>query len=420
MMNLLLRTILITLLIGLTIKNALAERKIYSTCTEDVAELDAQFKSPTDRAVNEKLPYIISAFRTGQPYCIAQVFVYPFEMPEPLKDIENQEEMISRIDEVVDEKLIQLIANSTISDWEKVGWRGSMLNNGMVWAGESTWLGTISVRTEKFIERAKHVTETQKKYLHSSLHNMEYPVLSWNSDKFNIRVDYMGDHMYRYAVWPGNKSQQEKPDLILTNGEKIWSNGSLKYPRYEFKNGRYTYTVGKLWNPEWPDHKIGDLSVIKKDNKGEEALLLQVDYFEQDAGMKAIKTLNEERLRIAKDFAQRVIKGKPMAGLAPHPVKFRYHGRTDSRLSHHYCDITFDTKVTKVSFDSFEKHIKESTTADLKWLSEIDIDKPSFFFDKSNDFIEIKIHLTTFKLYFDHYNKENRLFKISMHNTCMA
>jgi hypothetical protein len=42
----------------------------------------------------------------------------------------------------------------------------------------------------------------QKSALHPSLKNYVAPVLEWETSKFRIRIDDLGNQKFRYAAWP--------------------------------------------------------------------------------------------------------------------------------------------------------------------------------------------------------------------------
>ena len=218
---------------------------------------------------------MISAFKAGDKKLIAEHFIsYPFTMPKPLLDIRNSSEMLSRFDEVFDKAMFDSIANSSFFEWEKAGWRGFMFKQGQVWASEGDFkLFRVSTNTPSKQQALAAATKAEQKKLHPSIANYERPILSWNSERFNIRIDYMGESGYRYAVWPGDKFQSNKPDLILYNGTDK-SSGSINWYSYHFKNGKYHYTVSEGGEGS----TLGHLSVDLEDKN-----LLHVAFFQQGA-----------------------------------------------------------------------------------------------------------------------------------------
>jgi hypothetical protein len=54
--------------------------------------------------------------------------------------------------------------------------------------------------------------------LYKSIKKFERSVLEFQTKKFKIRIDYMGNYNYRYASWPAKNNMKNKPDLILEKG----------------------------------------------------------------------------------------------------------------------------------------------------------------------------------------------------------
>ncbi|GLQ03466.1 hypothetical protein GCM10007914_23470 [Pseudoalteromonas tetraodonis GFC] len=160
-----------------------------------------------------------------------------------MPDIKNEVEFITRFDEVFDEELVGVIASSNIdTDWDKVGWRGIMLNNGIVWVDKDGKI--ISVNTQNATEqvRVEKLISQDKQSLHSSIKTFQKPILDWDTAKYRVRVDDLGDGNFRYASWSIDKSPSDKPDIVLINGD-ITFEGSGGNHHYTFKNGRYSYVL---------------------------------------------------------------------------------------------------------------------------------------------------------------------------------
>ncbi|KAA1151218.1 hypothetical protein EU510_15325 [Pseudoalteromonas sp. FUC4] len=186
---------------------------------------------------------VITAFAAHDKSTIAALISYPLKRQYPIPDIKNEAEFINRFDEVFDDELVAVIASSNIdTDWEGGGWRGTMLNNGVMWIDADGKIIGINHQTAKEQVFAKRLIEQDKQSLHSSVNNFEKPVLDWKTANYHIRVDDLGDHNYRYAVWGINKKPSDKPDMVLINGD-ITFEGSGGNHHYTFKNGRYSYIL---------------------------------------------------------------------------------------------------------------------------------------------------------------------------------
>lgn len=186
---------------------------------------------------------IITAFKADDRAAIAALIRYPLQRRNPLPAIKNEAKLIERFDEVFDDKLAAVIASSNINtDWDKVGWRGIMLNNGVMWV--DTDGKVIAVNTQNATEQAhaEKLIAQNKQSLHSSIKTFQKPILDWDTAKYRVRVDDLGDGNFRYASWSIDKSPSDKPDIVLINGD-ITFEGSGGNHHYTFKNGRYSYVL---------------------------------------------------------------------------------------------------------------------------------------------------------------------------------
>jgi len=84
------------------------------------------------------------------------------------------------------------------------------------------------------------IINQQKDLLYESIKDFKEPIFVWETKKFRIRVDKLEDDTYRYASWEIGKGQNEKPDLILTNGEIVF-NGNGGNHEFLFKSGAFEY-----------------------------------------------------------------------------------------------------------------------------------------------------------------------------------
>ena len=186
---------------------------------------------------------VIAAFEGDDKAAIASLVYYPLKRRYPIPDIKDEAELINRFDEVFDDELTAVIASSNIkTDWEKVGWRGIMLNNGVMWVDTDGKIIGINSGTSKEQALAKSLIKQGKQSLHASINTFEKPVLDWKTANYHIRVDDLGDHNFRYAVWGIDKKPSDKPDMVLLNGD-ITFEGSGGNHNYTFKNGRYSYVL---------------------------------------------------------------------------------------------------------------------------------------------------------------------------------
>lgn len=206
---------------------------------------------------------LIDLFKSHDKEKIAERVAYPLGREAPIAAIDNKQEMLRRFDQVFDVELSRIIAESTTDDWEQVGWRGIMLNNGTVWM--DTDGDIIGVNYQSAAEKAlrQQLIAADKARLHESLRQYVNPVLEWRTPRFHIRIDDLGDGNYRYAAWSKNRSASEKPDIVLTGG-RLQADGSGGNHSFTFTNGRYKYIcyVSVIGTAETPP---GDLEVYRGD-----------------------------------------------------------------------------------------------------------------------------------------------------------
>lgn len=125
-------------------------------------------------------------------------------------------------------------------DWRQMGWRGTMFSNGKLWLDSNGKIKAINYHTAKEKAFEQSLIEKQRQTLHSSISDYKKAILEWKTAKFHIRIDDLGDYNYRYTSWSINKKTNDKPDLVLFNGEMAFE-GSGGNHHYSFTNGKYTY-----------------------------------------------------------------------------------------------------------------------------------------------------------------------------------
>ncbi|MEG1590703.1 hypothetical protein [Chryseobacterium sp.] len=187
--------------------------------------------------------YVIDLFKQKNIEDISQNVNFPLRREYPIPEIKNREQFKQRFNEVFDEILINKIANSKLSQWSEVGWRGIMLNNGTVWI-DSDEGKIIAVNYQSDFEKKlrKELIDKEKENVHSSLKTFESPTYKIKTKKYLIRIDELKNNKYRYASWKISKKESSKPDLILNNGELEFQ-GSGGNHVITFTNGNYTYKV---------------------------------------------------------------------------------------------------------------------------------------------------------------------------------
>lgn len=189
-----------------------------------------------------------------------------------------KKEFLNRYNEIFDDSLKQAIINSDIhKDWSNVGWRGFMLHNGLVWIDTDGDLKSINYQSGFEKKEWERLIERQRSKLYPGLRKYQEPVLFMATKKFRIRIDDLGNGDYRYASWPINKSQAEKPDLVLANG-RFEPDGNGGNHEYIFKKGDYTYSC-YIWiiTPDGSPPAVLTISKGKKKILKEPALQMKGD-----------------------------------------------------------------------------------------------------------------------------------------------
>lgn len=209
---------------------------------------------------------LIDAAKANDLEAIAKRVAYPLKREYPIPAIQNTQEMIARFDQVFDPKLLEQIAHSKIeADWQTMGWRGIMLGSGVVWLDFDGKIIAINYQTPVEAKLKAELIAKQQTALHPSVSEFVSPALSWETAKFTIRVDDMGNSQYRYAAWAKGKSLSDKPDLVLNKGKLVFD-GSGGNHSYQFRSGPYQYYcyVTVLGGSDSP---LGELVVFKNDQE---------------------------------------------------------------------------------------------------------------------------------------------------------
>ena len=227
----------------------------------------------------------INLIKENNPKKIAQYVDYPLKRSNPSSDINNEAEFIEKYNMLFDNYLKEMIIKSDVEkDWKRVGWRGYMLYDGIIWLAPDNYkLKAINYTSDKEKKFQQRMLEESKKVLHSSIKDFAHPILSFRTDNFIIRVDEVERENYRYVSWNKNKSTLDEPDIVIFDGIRHFY-GSGGNHDYLFKNDNYVYVVQvdafchrgencfKLFVYEF-EQPVKDLKMISEDlccNEGNE------------------------------------------------------------------------------------------------------------------------------------------------------
>lgn len=186
---------------------------------------------------------VIALFQQKDIDKIASIIKFPLNREYPIPGIKDEKEFKQRFNDVFDETLINKIAHSKTEQWSEVGWRGIMLDNGIVWI-ESDEGKIIAVNYQSDFEKKLNadLISKEKDSLHILLKKFERPTYKIKTSNYLIRIDEITNNTYRYASWNITEPESSKPDLILNNGTLEFS-GSGGNHDITFLNGDYTYKI---------------------------------------------------------------------------------------------------------------------------------------------------------------------------------
>ena len=207
---------------------------------------------------------VINTIKGDSEKKIASLVKYPLAMSYPVPDINNEEEFIERFDEVFDEAILEKIASSSTDDWNTVGWRGIMFDNGMVWLEYDGLIKAVNYQSEKEKQIQKELIEKERTTLHISVQEFMQPLHHVYIDNDIVRVDKMPDDSFRLVIWK-DKDATQLPDLVISNGV-IEFHGSGGGASYLFKDNNYTYDFGDPYIGSKADPAIPYLEIYEGDN----------------------------------------------------------------------------------------------------------------------------------------------------------
>lgn len=213
----------------------------------------------------ERVKTIIALFKENNIDKISNQINYPLYRKYPIPPIKDKEAFKQRFNEVFDTVLINKIANSQLEQWSAMGWQGVMLDNGIVWLGYTDAVITaVNYQSDLEKKLREALIIKDKENLHPSLKTLVSPTYKIQTKKYHIRIDELTNYKYRYASWKMGEKESSKPDIILTDGEKVFE-GSGGNHVFTFVNEHYTYKVYRTMveNPKMPEIRL----YIMKDGK---------------------------------------------------------------------------------------------------------------------------------------------------------
>ena len=176
----------------------------------------------------------INAFKFNDKNYIAEVF--------ERGGVTTKTDFIERFDEYFDESLSNKIANSTLDDWDMMGWRGIMFDNGLIWLDQDGSFRHSNYETKKAKELRLEAIEKDKSLLHPMMRDFLHNNHQWETQTSIIRIDKLANNKYRFSSW-ANHDISTIPDLIINNGT-FKCDGTACYEVYTFESNNLKLVVG--------------------------------------------------------------------------------------------------------------------------------------------------------------------------------
>ena len=126
-------------------------------------------KLENKRKVDANHTAILQSIIKGDCDALAAVTHFPIWRPYPEKDIANKEELKALFHVFFDDKIRRDLKRFTAADWELVGWRGYMLNNGIYfWSDEDGYLRFINYETPQLRAYRNKLWQEERQNLNES------------------------------------------------------------------------------------------------------------------------------------------------------------------------------------------------------------------------------------------------------------
>lgn len=205
----------------------------------------------------ELVKKVVNAVKNNNRTNLSKLVSYPLLRQAPLAPINNPKEFLERYDEVFDRYLISTIsASNLLTDWDSIGWRGVILDNGIVALDPEGNITEINHHSQHEQSLVNQLTAGKvakgRRALHRSDTNYSQALVELTTKRFQIRVDSLDGGVLRYTSWPVGRLMTDKPELILSNGQIIGGNG--RNQRFVFDNGSFSYQLNIK-------HSVGNMRV---------------------------------------------------------------------------------------------------------------------------------------------------------------
>lgn len=107
---------------------------------------------------------------------------------------------MEKFEEIFNSNFFDTISRiDTESDWFLVGWRGTMLNDGILWITDDYKIRAINYSSELGRQNRNRLIQLQAEELPSEQKDFDEPILNWYTEDFQIRVDRISGE-YRLKI----------------------------------------------------------------------------------------------------------------------------------------------------------------------------------------------------------------------------
>ena len=244
---------------------------------------------------------IITCFKNMDVEGISKLVTYPLERDFPIPPINNALEFQNRFHQVFDSYLIDPITNSSFEDWHE--------DDFGIWLffvrKDNVWDRIVRLSHNGLICEIRHLSKEEKKYreelitkekmtLHPLLREYEVPLIKIKTKDYLIRIDCLKKDKYRYASWKLGERESSKPDLIISGGELIRSNGGSST---FFRNKEFTYEVAHhfIGGKDSPEYSL-------EVKKGEELILIQAGVSNHNNSFEYVEQIEKDLKSLLEDY----------------------------------------------------------------------------------------------------------------------
>lgn len=181
---------------------------------------------------------IMRSIANGDAKKLASLTAYPIMRPYPLEDIEDSAQIVAYFNTMFDAPIREKLRKATVDDWEAVGAKGYLFDNGSLWIHDS--LIAVNYVSKKEQQMINEGSKKEEATLHASLRGEGWKFMSCylGEDGTLFRLDQKlkgKSNNYRLTVFPKGVKAGNKPQLLLM-GEV--GAGSAYEQNYSFTDGR--------------------------------------------------------------------------------------------------------------------------------------------------------------------------------------